>query len=140
MSVPFDRSRPSVRVRGYVEGPDAGEYVWFAVDTAATRTILRPDLLRHLGCDFFRPLGFVGMTSATGTARAPIVAARTVTSLGRTRTDFGIVAHDLPNDFDGHGLLGLDFFRGLVLTIDFANGLVGLTEPAPPRRWWQFLR
>ena len=140
MSVPFDLSRSSVRVRGYVEGADAGEYVWFAVDTAATRTLLRPDLLRHLGCDFSRTLGSVGMTSATGAARAPVVTVRTVTSLGRTRENFGIVAHDLPDTFDGHGLLGLDFFRGLVLTIDFANGLVGLTDPVPPRRWWQILR
>jgi predicted aspartyl protease len=140
MSVPFDLELPTVRVRGYVAGSRLGDYVTFAVDTGATRTMLRSSVLRYIGCDFSRPVGRAQLTAATGLASAPIVSVKQITSLGRTWADFGIVAHDLPDSFEGDGLLGLDFFRGLVLTIDFANGLVGLTEPVPPRRWWQFLR
>lgn len=33
------------------------------------------------------------------------------------------------------GLLGLDFFRGLVLAFDFARGRVTLH---PPKAWWRF--
>ena len=34
-------------------------------------------------------------------------------------------------------LLGLDFFRGLVLTLDFARGDIALRGP---KRWWHFWR
>ena len=56
--------------------------------------------------------------------------------LGQARTDYAVAAHELPPVVTYDGLLGLDFFRGLVLKLDFARGLISLFR----RRWWQFWR
>ncbi len=38
-----------------------------------------------------------------------------------------VLAHDLPTEAAVDGLLGLDFFRDLSLTIDFRAGQIDLT-------------
>jgi hypothetical protein len=63
--------------------------------------------------------------------RLPAVAA-----LDRVRTDFLVAAHEFPLGVEADGLLGLDFFRGFILTLDFVGGRVSLS----PKRWWQFWR
>jgi len=73
--------------------------------------------------------------SATGGAAAPFVAVPHLLALGQVRANFDVLAHDLPPTVTHDGLLGLDFFRGLVLKLDFARGRAALR---PPRRWWQF--
>jgi hypothetical protein len=67
----------------------------------------------------------------------PVIRVSAVTALDRIRTDFLVAAHDLPLGVEADGLLGLDFFRGLVLKLDFARGRIWLTAF---RRWWQFWR
>ncbi|HJZ58876.1 MAG TPA: hypothetical protein VKE74_28290 [Gemmataceae bacterium] len=75
------------------------------------------------------------LRAVTGGTTAPGVNARQLLVLGHTRTDFPVTAHDLPPALGYHGLLGLDFFLGLVLTIDCARGRVLLSS-----RRWQFWR
>lgn len=60
-------------------------------------------------------------------------------ALDQQRENFTVMSHELPATFEDEGLLGLDFFRGLVLTLDFANGTIDLARPKPvTRRWWPF--
>src|SRR5205807_352388 len=75
--------------------------------------------------------------TGTGSTRAGRVRVARLEALGRTQTDCPVLwlAHPPGGMIDG--LLGLDFFRGLVLTLDFARGRLSLD---PPRRWWQFWR
>lgn len=47
MTAQFELGRPHIAVRGYISGPLGDQYVWFALDTAATRTVLRPRFLTH---------------------------------------------------------------------------------------------
>jgi hypothetical protein len=42
----------------------------------------------------------------------------------------------MPLGIEADGLLGLDFFRGFILNIDFIRGRIKLSI----RRWWQFWR
>jgi hypothetical protein len=58
-------------------------------------------------------------------------------AFGIVQSDFPVLWLPLPPAVRVDGLLGLDFFRGLVLTLDFARGQISLR---PPRRWWQFWR
>jgi hypothetical protein len=44
--------------------------------------------------------------------------------LGQIRILFPVVAHTLPPTTSVDGLLGLDFFRGLELTLDFRAGQI----------------
>jgi hypothetical protein len=49
-----------------------------------------------------------------------------LTTLGQERFNFPVLAHTLPPSTGVDGLLGLDFFRGLRLTIDFQSGQIQL--------------
>ena len=76
-----------------------------------------------------------------------------LSTLGQARSDFQVLSHALPPATNLDGLLGLDFFRGQVLTIDFQKGEItldpGIGEPHPmiveapappsPVRAWLFL-
>src|SRR5436190_2251748 len=55
-------------------------------------------------------------------APAPLIRLSALTALDRVRTEFVVAARDFPLGVEVDGLLGLDFFRGLVLTLDFARG------------------
>jgi hypothetical protein len=89
-----------------------------------------------LGCDLSRPIGHTNLRGATGIARVPLIRVPAITALDRVRTEFVVAAHDLPLGVETDGLLGLDFFREFVLTLDFVRGRITLA----PRRWWQFRR
>jgi hypothetical protein len=49
-----------------------------------------------------------------------------LTALGQERFGFPVLGHTLPPSAGVDGLLGLDFFRGLCLTIDFRAGQLHL--------------
>jgi hypothetical protein len=137
MAVPFNPAARSVLVPVIVGGPRQAVAFRFAVDTGATQTTIRSELLRVLGYDLNRPVGRKRIRFAGGTATIPLFRVASLTSLGQSRTDFVAAAQDLPPTVEADGLLGLDFFRGLVLTLDFSRGLVSLP---PSRLWWQFWR
>lgn len=118
-------------------GPAKVHRFRLAVDTGANQTSLRPEFLRRLGFDLDRVTRFQLVRSATGAVRAPVVVAPHVRCLGQTRSAFPVAALDPAGAQGADGLLGLDFFRGLVLTLDFAGGVVALRPPAPR---WQFWR
>ncbi len=90
--------------------------------------------LLQLGCDFSCPVGHARLPTATGTARVPLVRVSAISALGRLRTDFPVAALDFPVGVETDGLLGLDFFRGFVLTLDFVRSRMNLSR----RRWWRF--
>ena len=136
MDVRFEPRLKSIFVPGVLHGPGAELAVRLAVDTGATRTIIRASALRYVGYDLTQSVGRVEMTSATGEAAAPLIAVRPLVALGSARS-LPVVAHELPDGFQGHGLLGRDYFAGLILTVDFSRSTVRLR---PPRRWWPFLR
>ena len=133
-AVPFDPAARSVLVPVVVGGPRLARLFRFAVDTGATQTGIRTEHLRALGYDLTRPVGRKRIRAATGSVVVPLYRVTSLASLGQTRTDFPVAAQDLPLTVEADGLLGLDFFRRLVLTLDFARGLASL---GPPRRWWQ---
>ena len=47
-------------------------------------------------------------------------------ALGRERRDFPILCHTLPPTTNIDGLIGLDFLRGCLLTVDFRAGVLTL--------------
>ena len=126
MSVAFDPNARLVLLRVKVYGPLLDYTFRFAVDTAATHTSMRPHFLRKLGYDLAHPVGHKRIRTATGTVAAPVFRVSRIASLDNIRTDLLVAAHDLPLGTEADGLLGLDFFRRLVLTLDFARGSISL--------------
>ena len=137
MIVAFDPTARSVRIPVVVVGPRKRHDFVFILDLGATLTCIRPDLLRLLGYDLSRPIGRKRIRSATGSVVAPIYRATSLASLGQVHLNFSVAGQDLPLTVEADGLLGLDFFRGLVLHLDFARGQIALRPPHPR---WQFWR
>jgi predicted aspartyl protease len=135
MSRNFDPDALSVIVPVLAIGPRRTQELACTVDTGATRTVLPAIILRALGYDLARPQSWTRIRSATGVVRVPVIAMTAVSAFGRVRTNFLVAAHDFPLGTTAEGLLGLDFFRELVLTLDFARGRISL---GPPRPWWRF--
>ena len=137
MSVSFDPTAPHVVVVGYVTGIGETLQVRFAVDTGATGTVISATILAALGVMATPASPRRRLRGVTGTATVPVVRVRQLLALGSVQTDFPVAAHDLPLGTSYDGLIGLDFFRGRVLTFDFARGLITLR---PPHGWWRFWR
>jgi hypothetical protein len=137
MAHPFDPAARSVFVTVIAVGPRRNHTFRCALDTGTTQTVLPALVLRRMGYDLSHPLGWTRIRSATGVARVPLLRLSALAALDCVRTDFLVAAHDLPLGVQADGLLGLDFFRGLALKLDFARGRITL---GAPRRWWQFWR
>ena len=82
-------------------------------------------LLTAIGYDL--SLGtLVPVTTGGGVIQVPEITVSQLDALGQTRTDFSVLAHNLPSTATIDGVLGLDFLRGQVLNIDFRLGLLAL--------------
>ncbi len=53
-----------------------------------------------------------------------------ILALGREFAQLPVLAHTLPPSAGVDGVLGLDFLRGQLLTIDFPNGRLTLDQPS----------
>lgn len=137
MTTNFIPNRTPIILNGMLTGPRRDITVKLALDTGASRTLIRPSFLTTAGFDLTSATRFRNIRAATGGARAPVVELRQLLVLGQVRANLEVAAHNLPPVVPYDGLLGLDFFRGLILTIDFARGTIDLR---PPRRWWPFRR
>jgi hypothetical protein len=136
MAHPFDPLARSVFVTVIATGPRQNHTFRCALDTGTTQTVLPALVLRRMGYDVSNPVGWTRVRSATGAAHVPLIRVSAVAALDRVRTEFFVAAHDLPLGVEADGLLGLDFYRGLVLNLDFARGRASLWR----LRWWQFWR
>lgn len=59
-----------------------------------------------------------------GTIETPEFRVDSLKALGQTRADLPVLGHEVHLTQDVDGLLGLDFFRGQRLVIDFRAGTV----------------
>jgi predicted aspartyl protease len=127
MNYPFAPHRGLIIVRAELEGPSGNLGLRVALDTGATRTAINPDMLVLAGYDPAQASGPAQLTTASGTATAPRLVVTRIRALGQERTGFPVLCHTLPPGIGSDGLLGLDFLRGQVLTIDFRAGSITLT-------------
>ena len=64
----------------------------------------------------------ITFTTGSGKENAKIIKAKSIKALGITKINFKVISHQLPITTYVDGLLGLDFFKGKKLTIDFIKG------------------
>jgi len=120
----FDASRGLIVVKAELVGPDGIGVLQFALDTGATASVVNVEMLLAIGYDPMVASDRVQVTTGSGVEFAPRVELQRLTALGHERLGFPVLGHTLPPSAGVDGLLGLDFFRGLVLTLDFAAGQV----------------
>jgi len=130
MSIAFDGQQGLVVVRTEVTGASGIAIVRLALDTGATRTLINASLLVAVGYDPAAALERTEVTTGSGVEFAALVSVSKIVALRRQLTDFSVLAHTLPPSAGVDGVLGLDFLRGQLLTIDFLNGRLTLAEPS----------
>lgn len=126
MNFPFNRHRGLIVVRAELTGPLGSAALRLALDTGATCTLIRVATLLAVGYDPAITSDRVPVTTASGVASALRVSVTGFATLGQERTDFPVLCHTLPPGAGVDGLLGLDFFRGHTLTLDFRVGRIEL--------------
>jgi hypothetical protein len=120
VSFTFDPQRSLVIVRAELFGPGGSGVLRVALDTGATSTVVNVGFLAAIGYDTALISDRIQLTTGIGIEYAPLLA------LGQERLSFPVFGHTLPPSVSVDGLLGLDFLRGLDLSIDFRAGRIRL--------------
>ena len=121
MSYSFDLGQGMILVEAVATGPKRSLSLQLILDTGATTSVLDEGVLLTLGYDLETVTDRVQMATGSLVSSVPRVVLTRLTTFGKHRFGFPVLAHTLPVNTSVHGLLGLDFFRGEVLTIDFRS-------------------
>jgi hypothetical protein len=97
-----------------------------AVDTGATSTMVNSAMLVAVGYDPALDADRIQVTTGSAIEYVPRVALTRIAALEQECTAFPVLAHTLPPSAGVDGVLGLDYFRGQRLCLDFRAGLVEL--------------
>jgi hypothetical protein len=126
MSFRFHGTSGPIFVEARLTGPSGRADLRLILDTGATTTLVRPTILLAVGYDPDASSDRVAAAMGGGVGLVPRVTLDRLSALGRNRLAFPVLAHALPPAAGADGLLGLDFLRGSVLTLDFPGGRIDL--------------
>jgi len=126
MSFPFDPEQGLIVVRAELWGPAGSAVLRLALDTGATVTLVNAGMLVAVGYDPALAPERVQVTTGSGVEFVPRVTLDKIAALGQQPAHFPVLGHTLPPSAGVDGLLGLDFFRHLTLTLDFRTGEASL--------------
>jgi predicted aspartyl protease len=126
MSFGFEQHHGLIIVNAVLAGPIKDGFLRLALDTGATFTLVNKTALIEIGYEPDSNGRLHEMTTGDGVGYAARIGVGTLSALGQQRTGLRVICHDLPGKARIDGLLGLDFMRGLRLTIDFRDGIITL--------------
>ena len=126
MSYTFDPDTGLVIVYSEVFGPSGSIVLRLALDTGATGTMINVAPLTTVGYDPSLAPDRVQVTTGSGVEYAPRISVNQINALGKSQSQFPILAHTLPPSASIDGLLGLDFLGGHKLIIDFIEGNISI--------------
>lgn len=92
--------------------------------TGATWSVVNWDLAVLVGYDPAIVSERIQITTGSGIEFVPQIVIEKMEALGQERRNFPVLCHTLPPSATVDGVLGLDFFRGQRLVIDFRTGSV----------------
>jgi predicted aspartyl protease len=127
VNYPFHSKYGPILVRAEVTGPGRSLPLRLLLDTGATTTLVKESVLVSLGYDLAGVTDRVRMTTGSIVQTVPKVVLTRLTAMGQHRFGFPVLAYTLPAGVSVAGLLGLDFLRDQVLTIDFRAGQITLS-------------
>ena len=125
----FEPKGGPIFITGVITGPSQSLGVRLILDTGATTSLINQRVLISIGFDpvaSASPADHIEMTTSSAVEKVAKVILTRLTALGQHGFGFPVVAHDLPPIAAVDGLLGLDFLRNQVLTLDFQKGQITL--------------
>ena len=128
----FDPTTDLIVVPGRVWGPRGeGPRLNLVVDTGAAETVVIPEVLDELGYSARSGDRITLMRSAVGHEHGYLIHVARFACLGFQFLDFQIHAHDLPEGWGIHGLIGLSFLRQFNYEVRSGEGRL-LVDRVPP--------
>ena len=127
MSVSFNAKHGPILIEAEVTGPTRSLTLELLLDTGATSSLLSETVVSALGYDLSLVTSRAQITTGSSIISVPRVTLTRMTALGRHRFGFPVLAYTLSTSTAVKGLLGLDFLRDQLLTIDFRIGQLELT-------------
>lgn len=125
MKFNFDVRTGSITVSAKLTGPRGADVFTLILDTGADTTVINPAPIRDLGLET-RQSKKIRLVTASGVEIGSTACIPRFSSLGKTKLNFEIVTLPLPKSIAADGVLGLDFFRGFELNINFKTGQIEL--------------
>ena len=127
MSVPFNATQGLIIVPVELEGPTGTAVLRLALDTGATSTLINLGPLVAVGYDPALVSTRLQITTGSGVEYVPQLVVSKLSALQQTRLQFTVLGHTLPPSAGIDGVLGLDFMRGQLLSVDFRQGQISLS-------------
>jgi len=127
MSFRFNPHQGLVIVPAELTGPAGSAVLRLALDTGATATVIGVAMLVVVGYDPAIVPARSQITTGSGVEFAARIETMALKALGQEWRPFPVLAHTLPPSAGVDGLLGLDFLRGKIITVDFRKGLISLS-------------
>ena len=126
-SARFNSRNGPILVDAEITGPAGSVVLKLVLDTGATKSLINLTTLLSLGFDPDQSTQRISMATGSSITVVPLVVLTRLSALGQHRFGFPVIAHALPASSAVEGLLGLDFLRGQILSIDFRAGQITLT-------------
>ena len=128
----FDPDADLIIVPGRIWGPRGeGRRLNMVLDTGSAETVVIPEVLDELGDSARTADRITIMRSAVGREEGYLIHVQRFACLGYQFSDFQIHAHDLPEGWGIHGLVGLTFLRHFNCDLRFGEGRIAVERAQP---------
>lgn len=126
---PFDPHAEAIWVDTLLVGPGGRKRrLILVVDPGTPETMVDWDLAAQIGLDRSQSVGPARYFGMEGPQDGYYVEAPELEILGRRLKRFKVACCPFDKNLETDGLLGLDFFRGTVLTLDFKHGRITVED------------
>lgn len=126
MTCKFDLKHPLVTVWAQVSGPISTYRAKMAIDTGASKTLIRPDVFKLCGYDLEFHNESNRIVTVGGLIPVIEVCLTKFRCLEIESRNFRVCCYENLSHLPFDGLLGLDFFKNTKLQIDFKKGIIEL--------------
>jgi predicted aspartyl protease len=118
----LDPKAPILLVDAELHGPKEIHTIRLLLDTGATYTLIKPQVLVHAGYDLATVTQRGRITTASTEEYVPFVRLIGLKALGQHIDNLTVCAHALPAGIPAEGLLGLNFLRHFNVHLNFLKG------------------